>query len=52
MGLSVIDAAHRSQLQDFERTILAKQAQIESWFRAQWRQHRPPFYGSDRKSVV
>lgn len=46
MGLSVIDAAHRSQLQDFERTILAKQAQIESWFRAQWRQHRPPFYGS------
>ncbi|MCO6504540.1 MAG: glutamate--cysteine ligase [Snodgrassella sp.] len=46
MGLSVIDAAHRSLLQHFERTILAKQAQIESWFRAQWRKHRAPFYGS------
>lgn len=46
MSLSNIDAAHRVQLQNFERTILAKQAQIEAWFRVQWRQHRAPFYGS------
>lgn len=46
MSLTVIDAAHHSQLLNFERTILAKQAQIEAWFRAQWRKHRAPFYGS------
>jgi len=35
-----------SELQAFERKILAKQPQIEAWFRAKWKEHTPPFYGS------
>ncbi|WP_037587923.1 glutamate--cysteine ligase [Stenoxybacter acetivorans] len=46
MGLPLISAAYLKDLEIFEQSILSKQAQIEAWFRTQWRQHRPPFYGS------
>jgi glutamate--cysteine ligase len=46
MSLPDVAAVHRIELQNFERAILARQTQIESWFRAQWRHHRAPFYGS------
>lgn len=46
MSLPDVAAAHRLELQNFERAILAKQTQIESWFRTQWRHHHAPFYGS------
>lgn len=29
-----------------ERRVLSQSAEIEHWFRAQWRSHQPPFYGS------
>jgi glutamate--cysteine ligase len=34
------------RLRDLERRVLDHSADIEHWFRAQWRNHRPPFYGS------
>ena len=46
MGLPEIAPAYLLQLQSFERNILTKQAEIEAWFRTQWRAHKPPFYGS------
>lgn len=46
MSLPDVATAHRLELQNFERAILAKQTQIESWFRTQWRHHHAPFYGS------
>jgi glutamate--cysteine ligase len=33
-------------LRDLERKMLARQPDIEAWFRAQWLEHSPPFYGS------
>jgi len=33
-------------LQPLERDLLARQTQIESWFRRQWRATPPPFYAS------
>ena len=46
MTLPAIAANRIADLQAFERAILEKQPQIEAWFRAQWRAHTPPFYGS------
>ena len=46
MTLPAIAANRLADLQAFERAILEKQPQIEAWFRAQWRAHTPPFYGS------
>ena len=46
MTLPAIAANRLADLQAFERAILEKQPQIEAWFRAQWRTHTPPFYGS------
>ncbi|MFM1881233.1 MAG: glutamate--cysteine ligase [Pseudomonadota bacterium] len=34
------------QLIDLEKRVLAHSTDIEHWFRAQWRVHPPPFYGS------
>ncbi|NBS98659.1 MAG: glutamate--cysteine ligase, partial [Betaproteobacteria bacterium] len=33
-------------LQDLERRLLDASANIERWFRLQWQDHVPPFYGS------
>ena len=33
-------------LQDLERRILDALPTIERWFRMQWQDHTPPFYGS------
>ena len=33
-------------LQDFERTALERQGDIEQWFRRQWLQTPAPFYAS------
>lgn len=33
-------------LRELERSILDKNTQIEKWFREQWLDHMPPFYGS------
>jgi len=33
-------------LLDLEKRILNEQAEIEHWFRAQWQEHRVPFYAS------
>ncbi|MFZ9812272.1 MAG: glutamate--cysteine ligase [Burkholderiaceae bacterium] len=35
-----------SQLIGLEKRVLGHSAEVEHWFRAQWRQHPPPFYGS------
>ncbi len=46
MSLPVMSSAYLAQLQEFERKILSNQTKIEAWFRQQWAQHKPPFYGS------
>lgn len=46
MSLPVMSPAYLAQLQAFERKILSNQTRIEAWFRQQWAQHKPPFYGS------
>ncbi|MDO4906955.1 glutamate--cysteine ligase [Neisseria sp.] len=46
MSLPVMSSAYLTQLQEFERKILSNQTKIEAWFRQQWAQHKPPFYGS------
>lgn len=46
MTLPAMSAPYLPFLQDFERLLIAKQTEIEAWFRTQWRQHQPPFYGS------
>lgn len=46
MSLPVMSGAYLAQLQEFERKILSNQTKIEAWFRQQWAQHKPPFYGS------
>lgn len=35
-----------SQLIGLEKRVLGHSAEVEHWFRAQWRLHPPPFYGS------
>lgn len=34
------------RLRELEKRVLDHSADIEHWFRAQWRNHKPPFYGS------
>ena len=46
MGIPVISPQYAQYLRDFETLILQKQAEIEAWFRSQWKRHKPPFYGS------
>lgn len=46
MHHSVLTSPYLQHLIDFERHLLNQQTEIESWFRDQWQQHRPPFYGS------
>ncbi len=38
--------AQSGPLLEFERRILAATPQIERWFRLEWQDHTPPFYGS------
>jgi glutamate--cysteine ligase len=38
--------AQSGPLLDLERRMLAANAQIERWFRLEWQDHTPPFYGS------
>jgi len=33
-------------LLEIERRFLDLMPEIERWFRAQWQEHTPPFYGS------
>jgi glutamate--cysteine ligase len=35
-----------NQLIGLEKRVLGHSAEVEHWFRAQWRLHPPPFYGS------
>ena len=46
MNMPVISPNYASYLRDFEQTILRHHNIIEAWFRQQWQQHTPPFYGS------
>ena len=46
MNTPVISPNYASYLRDFEQTILRHHNIIEAWFRQQWQQHTPPFYGS------
>ncbi len=46
MSMPVMSDAYLAQLKEFERKILANQTKIEAWFRRQWGEHKPPFYGS------
>lgn len=46
MKLPQIQSDYVNYLNDFERKILQNHSKIEAWFRAQWKQHNPPFYGS------
>ena len=46
MSMPVMSDNYLAQLREFEQNILTKQTQIEAWFRRQWSEHKPPFYGS------
>lgn len=46
MSLPQMSPQYQQHLLDFETLLLSKQTAIEAWFRAQWRRHKPPFYGS------
>lgn len=46
MSLPVIQTEYAHYLQDFEQKILQNHSKIEAWFRQQWTEHTPPFYGS------
>ena len=46
MSLPIVATDHIQQLHEFEAKILANQTKIEAWFRNQWGNHQPPFYGS------
>ena len=46
MKLPVMQPEYAQYLFDFEQILLKNHSKIEAWFRAQWKQHRPPFYGS------
>lgn len=38
--------AQSGPLLELERRVLAASSQIERWFRLEWQDHTPPFYGS------
>lgn len=46
MQFPVINPQYADDLYRFEQKILQNHHQIEAWFRSQWQQHTPPFYGS------
>jgi glutamate--cysteine ligase len=46
MNVPRLATALTGPLLDLERKILAAQPNIEAWFRSQWQDHTPPFYGS------
>lgn len=46
MQLPIISDDYAHHLYQFEQTILQHHHQIEAWFREQWKNHQPPFYGS------
>lgn len=46
MKNSKLNTPYLQRMIDFEKHVLQKQPQIEAWFRQQWQQHSPPFYGS------
>lgn len=46
MQLPVISEKYAEYLYQFEQKILQNHHKIEAWFRQQWTQHQPPFYGS------
>jgi glutamate--cysteine ligase len=45
-NLSVPNLAAAGPVLEFERRILDSVTEIEHWFRQQWQEHTPPFYGS------
>ncbi len=45
-NLSVPSLAAAGPVLEFERRILDSMPEIEHWFRQQWLEHTPPFYGS------
>ena len=45
-NLSVPNLAAAGPVLEFERRILDSVPEIEHWFRQQWQEHTPPFYGS------
>lgn len=53
MSVPHLTTALTGPLLDLERKILAAQPEIEHWFRNQWQEHTPPFYGSvDLRNAV
>lgn len=46
MSVPHLTTALTGPLQDLERKILSSLPEIEHWFRNQWQEHTPPFYGS------
>ena len=46
MQLPEISPEYAHYLNEFESVILQQHSKIEAWFRHQWKQHTPPFYGS------
>jgi glutamate--cysteine ligase len=41
-----LTTALNGPLLEIERRFLAAMPEIERWFRGQWQEHVPPFYGS------
>ena len=46
MSTPHLQTALSGELAQLERTMIDATAQIERWFRMQWQEHTPPFYGS------
>ncbi len=46
MSVPHLTTALSGPLHDLERKILGALPEIEHWFRNQWQEHTPPFYGS------
>ncbi len=46
MKFPQIHSDYAAHLHHFEQVILQNHHKIETWFRQQWKQHTPPFYGS------
>lgn len=46
MRIPNLTTALTGPIYDLEKRILQAQPEIEQWFRSEWQQHNPPFYGS------
>ena len=46
MAVPHLTTALTGPLLDLEKRVLAAMPEIEGWFRTQWQEHTPPFYGS------